>query len=300
MSPPSSRSAKLLMRSGICQRSTAWVAGVIALQQLALDIDPIEGLLRHIPDRHFAQPVAAIDDAFDQVAHPSPPLLQPLSLPAVPNRARANAAWDDGESPAGVLGGRLSRCRPLARRRGRVPRGHAGVERRAHVAHRLAQMRAHGLGGAAGVARLDALEDAFMGRDRIFRRMASELMAAEGEMKGIAQRHRHRFQKMAQHPVAAGERHGLMEADIPLMIALLGRGPVAAAHLRRRRPHAGQGAGDGRGPGARDPLGAERGRLDLFRSVGCSISKARTNSYGRIRWGRHSCDVHCRQLRPAF
>src|SRR6185369_12458257 len=81
-------------------------------------------------------------------------------------------------------------------------------------------------------------EDAFMGRDRIFRRMASELMAAEREMKGIAQRYRHRFQKMAQHPVAAGERHGLMEADIPLMIAL-------------------------RGPGAGDPLGAERGRLDL-------------------------------------
>ena len=126
-------------------------------------------------------------------------------------------------------------------------------------------MRAHGLGGAAGIARLDALEDALMGGDRIFRRMASELVAAQGEMKGVAQRSGHGLQEMAQHPVAAGERHGLMEADIALMIALLRRGPVAAAHLRRRRPHAGQGAGDGRGPGARDPLGAKRGRLDLER-----------------------------------
>ena len=39
----------------------------IALQQLALDIDPIEGLLRHIPDRHLAELVAAIDNAFDPI-----------------------------------------------------------------------------------------------------------------------------------------------------------------------------------------------------------------------------------------
>ena len=36
-----------------------------ALEEPAFDIDPVERLLGHVPNRHLAQPVAGVDDAFD-------------------------------------------------------------------------------------------------------------------------------------------------------------------------------------------------------------------------------------------
>ena len=38
------------------------------LQQLALDVDPVERLLGDVPDRHLAEPVLRVDDAGDGLA----------------------------------------------------------------------------------------------------------------------------------------------------------------------------------------------------------------------------------------
>jgi hypothetical protein len=41
-------------------------------------------------------------------------------------------------------------------------------------------------GGTPRIARLDTFEDALVGSDRVFWRMASQLMAAHRKMEGIA------------------------------------------------------------------------------------------------------------------